>query len=130
MPGALDLVAALPPGRFAYVTSANARLAAARLTAAGLTFDPPLVTADDVVRGKPDPEPYLLGASRLGIDPANCVVFEDAPSGIASARTAGMGVIGITSTHAAGELAADVVVASPATVTVRGTGPILIGVRR
>lgn len=129
MPGAFDLVAALPPGRFAYVTSANARLAAARLTAAGLTFDPPLITADDVVRGKPDPEPYLLGASRLGIDPASCVMFEDAPAGIASARSAGMGVVGIASTRGAGELAADVVVACPATVTVRGTGPVLIGVR-
>lgn len=84
MPGALELVAALPSGRFAYVTSATASLATARLSAAGLMIDAPLIAADDVTRGKPDPEPYLLGASRVGVNPGSCVVFEDAPAGIAS----------------------------------------------
>jgi mannitol-1-/sugar-/sorbitol-6-phosphatase len=68
LPGAREAVTGLPPNRWAVVTSGNRRLALARLSAAGLTA-PALVTADDVARGKPDPEPYLLGARRLGVDP-------------------------------------------------------------
>ena len=56
-----------------------------RLLHAGLPLPRLLVCAGDVVRGKPDPEPYLLAASRLGLAPADCLVFEDAPAGIASA---------------------------------------------
>jgi mannitol-1-/sugar-/sorbitol-6-phosphatase len=69
-----------------------------------------LVTADDVRRGKPDPEPYLLGAQRVGVDPARCLVVEDAPAGLAAARAAGMPAIGVTTTHAATDLDAHVVV--------------------
>jgi sugar-phosphatase len=63
-----------------------------------------LVTADDVANGKPHPEPYLKGAARLGFEPTDCLVIEDAPAGIRSARTGGMKVVGITSTYAASKL--------------------------
>ena len=70
-----------------------------------------LVTADDVTNGKPHPEPYLKGAEGLGLTPAECLVIEDAPAGIQSARAGGMKVIGITSTYAAVDIEhADVVV--------------------
>ena len=73
---------------WAVVTSADAPLAAARLEAAGIT-PPLLVTVDDVTRGKPDPEGYLLAAARLGVDPARCLVVEDAEPGLAAGRAAG-----------------------------------------
>ena len=86
-------------------------VAEARLRAAGI--DPPaaLVTADDVRRGKPDPEPYLLGAARLGVEPARCLVIEDAPAGLAAGRAAGMQTVGVATTHEAADLDADLVVA-------------------
>ncbi len=72
-----------------------------------------VVTAEDVVRGKPDPQPYLLTASQLGVDPSDCMVIEDSTSGIRSAKAAGMTCIAITTTHSASELTeADVVVDS------------------
>ncbi len=64
-----------------------------------------LVCADEITRGKPDPEPYLLGAERLGVAPADCVVLEDAPAGIAAGKAAGMTVIALRTTHADAELA-------------------------
>lgn len=64
-----------------------------------------VVTAEDVTEGKPSPVPYLTGAKRLGRLPAECVVIEDAPSGISSAKAAGMACAAVTSTHGAGELA-------------------------
>jgi sugar-phosphatase len=63
-----------------------------------------LVTSDQTARGKPAPDPYLLAAERLGADPAACLVFEDAPAGIASARAAGMTVWAVTTTHGAADL--------------------------
>ncbi|MFE6890606.1 HAD-IA family hydrolase [Streptomyces sp. NPDC057694] len=109
LPGVRDLLASLPEGRWAVVTSATRRLAAARLAAVGIT--PPLiVAADDITRGKPDPEPFLLAAQKLGADPARCVVFEDAPAGLAAGRAGGMTTVALTTTHAVGELSADVVV--------------------
>ena len=72
-----------------------------------------LVTADDITRGKPDPEPYLLAAERLGVAPERCVVVEDAPAGVQAAKAAGMTAIGVATTHAATVLAqADVVLDS------------------
>jgi sugar-phosphatase len=70
-----------------------------------------LVTADDVTNGKPHPQPYLLGAERLGFKPSDCLVIEDAPAGIRSAHAAGMKVIGLASTYPAAKLTeADAVV--------------------
>jgi sugar-phosphatase len=63
-----------------------------------------------VSRGKPDPEPFLLGAARLGVDPAQCVVVEDAPAGLLAARAAGMPTIAVATTYPAADLDADVVV--------------------
>jgi HAD superfamily hydrolase (TIGR01509 family) len=63
-----------------------------------------IVSAEDTERSKPDPEGFAKGAGRLGLPPARCVVFEDAPVGIAAARAAGMRVVGLTTTHAASEL--------------------------
>ena len=101
MPGAGDVLA-LP--RVAIATSCTAPLARARLAAAGLPEPDVLVTSDQVENGKPAPDPYLLAAERLGVDPASCVVFEDAPAGIASGRAAGMTVWAVSTTHEPGAL--------------------------
>ena len=95
-PGAGDVLA-LP--RVAIATSCTAPLARARLAAAGLPEPEVLVTSDQVENGKPAPDPYLLAAERLGVDPAACVVLEDAPAGIESGRAAGMTVWAVTTTH-------------------------------
>ena len=79
------------------VTSANPNLARARLAAAGIPIPKELVTAWDVTKGKPDPEPYLKGAENLGFDISDCVVFEDAASGIQAGLDAGAGLlVGVT----------------------------------
>jgi len=93
MPGARDLLLSLPAGSWAVVTSGVKTLAHARLAAAGLPSPAAIVTADDVENGKPHPEPYLRGAALIGIDPANCVVFEDAPAGLRAGRDAGVGTL-------------------------------------
>lgn len=77
-----------------------------------------MVAADDITRGKPDPEPFLLAAARLGVDPARCAVFEDVPAGLAAGRAAGMTTVALTTTHPAGELDADVVVRDLSAVSV------------
>ncbi|MFD7924094.1 HAD-IA family hydrolase [Streptomyces sp. NPDC059740] len=120
LPGALALLASVPVDRWAVVTSATRRLAEARLAEAGIA-PKHLVCADDVTRGKPDPEPFLLGARHLGADPARCVVFEDAPAGLAAGRAAGMTTVALATTHPRAELAADVVVPSLATVSAQVT---------
>lgn len=127
LPGAKELLSALPAGRWAVVTSATRPLAEARLREVGIDF-PELVAADDITRGKPDPEPFLLAARRLGVDPARCVVFEDAPAGLAAGRAAGMRTVALTTTHSAAELDADVVVADLSAVSVQvGDGVLTIG---
>lgn len=109
LPGTWEFLDALPADRWAVVTSATRRLAEARLGAVGI-LPKTLVAADDITRGKPDPEPYLLGARALGIDPAACVVFEDAPAGLQAGRAAGMTTVALATTHRADELDADLVV--------------------
>ncbi|MFG2877304.1 HAD-IA family hydrolase [Streptomyces sp. NPDC048337] len=118
LPGTKDLLSALPAGRWAVVTSATRPLAEARLREAGIDF-PEMVAADDTTHGKPDPEPFLLAARRLGVDPARCVVFEDAPAGLAAGRAAGMRTVALTTTHSAAELDADVVVRDLSAVSVQ-----------
>ncbi len=123
LPGTRAFLDSLPAERWAVVTSATRRLAEARLDAVGI-LPKTLVAADDITRGKPDPEPYLLAARTLGVDPAHCVVFEDAPAGLAAGRAAGMATVALTTTHQAHELHADLVVenlsALSALVTERG----------
>ena len=111
LPGVPQLLAALPHGRWAVVTSCDRALADARRGAAGLPEPAALVTYDDVARGKPDPECFLLGARRLGVDPADCLVVEDAPAGLAAARAAGCATLAVRTTHPTGPLEADAVVA-------------------
>lgn len=104
VPGAGALLRGLPPGTWAIVTSAERDLALARLGAAGLPIPPVLVAAEDVGRGKPDPECYLLGAARMGVPARECLVFEDAPFGIAAAHAAGARVVALTTSLSAEEL--------------------------
>ena len=100
IPGAPALLAALPPARWAVVTSAPRELALRRLAAAGLPAPPLMVAAEDVVVGKPSPEGFLKAARLLGADIADCLVFEDAPAGIAAAEAAGATLAIVTATHA------------------------------
>jgi sugar-phosphatase len=103
--GADRFWASLPEARRAIVTSGTVPIASARLAAAGLTRPAVWITAEAVEHGKPDPEPYLRAAERLGVDPARCLVVEDAPAGIASARAAGCAVLAVTGTAHTHELA-------------------------
>jgi sugar-phosphatase len=98
--GASAFLASLPPERWAIVTSAPRLLAEARILAAGLPTPAVLVAAEDVERGKPAPDPFLLGARKLGVAPADCLVFEDTLAGLRSAAAAGMASIVVTTTHA------------------------------
>jgi mannitol-1-/sugar-/sorbitol-6-phosphatase len=104
MPGAVDLVRSIPYDRWCVVTSGTRHLAVARLRLAGIPAPNIMITADDVERGKPHPEPYLKGAELLGVNPAECLVIEDAPAGIQSAHAAGMKAIALTSTYPASAL--------------------------
>jgi sugar-phosphatase len=117
LPGAAALLDKLPADRFAIVTSATRPLAVARLGYAGLSVPRHMITADDVVHGKPSPEPYLKGAALLGFAAGDCLVFEDAPAGVAGARAAGAQTIGLCTTYPGAALhAAETVVASLADV--------------
>ena len=93
--GALDLIDQLGEQRWAIVTSASRRLAEARWSGAGVRTPNTTVTADNVSRGKPDPEPFLTGAEYLGVNPNRCVVFEDSAPGGEAARAAGARVIAV-----------------------------------
>ena len=104
LPGAHALFARHEP--VAVVTSGTLPLATARLRTVGLPVPAVLVTPERLSRGKPDPEGYLLAARELGFEPADCVVFEDAPAGVAPGRAAGMHVVGITTTHDPADLGA------------------------
>jgi mannitol-1-/sugar-/sorbitol-6-phosphatase len=118
LPGADRMLSELTAQRFTVVTSATRALAAARMQHAGLSLPSRFVSADDVHEGKPSPEPFLKGAELLGYAPADCLVFEDTTSGIASARAGGMSVIALATTYPSSALsAADAVVNSLADVS-------------
>ena len=119
LPGAVELLTSLMACTWTVCTSANANLGKARLAAAGLPIPAQLVTGDDVKNGKPFPDPYLLGAERLGFEPADCVVFEDAIAGVEAGIEAGVGlVIGVSAK--ALESAADIVVKDLTGITFDG----------
>lgn len=99
IPGALTFLERLPPDRWAIVTSANRRLALARIAAAGLPLPAVLVSSDDVTKGKPDPQGYLWAAELLKVDPSHCLVLEDAPSGLRAGVAAGADVLRIAGTR-------------------------------
>ena len=98
--GIAAFLAALPPDRWAVVTSAPRELARRRIAAAGLPTPPLMIAAEDVTQGKPAPDCFVLAATRLGVSARDCLVFEDAPAGIAAAEAAGARVVVITATHA------------------------------
>ncbi|MDA0182577.1 HAD-IA family hydrolase [Solirubrobacter phytolaccae] len=99
VPGAREAIEAAP--RWAIATSGGRELALGRLNAVGHPIPDVLVSADDITRGKPDPEPYLKAAQRLGVAPEDCLVIEDAPAGIAAGKAAGMRVVALTTSHGA-----------------------------
>jgi len=119
MAGAAELLKSIPEGRWCIVTSGTRYLAASRLKHANLPTPQVMVSADDVSKGKPDPEPYLRAARLLGMTPSDCLVVEDAPAGILAAQGGGMRVIGIASTYPASALKADVVVQKLSQIRVR-----------
>ncbi len=130
--GAQELLAALPLNRYSIVTSGTRQLATKRLQVAGLPVPTKMVTADDVTRGKPDPEPYLAGAAMLGFEPQDCLVFEDAPSGIRSAKAGGMVVIAVTTTYKPEQLSqADLIVPSlePVRVSIQASGGLAVKIQ-
>ncbi|XCB22262.1 HAD-IA family hydrolase [Tunturibacter gelidoferens] len=104
LPGVKALLESLPVERWAIVTSATRRLLLSRLKAAGLPIPERIISADMVERGKPDPEPYRRGAELLGLRPEECLVVEDAPSGVGAGLAAGSRVLGVVGTHSAKEL--------------------------
>jgi sugar-phosphatase len=98
LPGAVEILRALPQGRWAIATSCTRRLAEVRIRAAGLPFPEHLITSTDVQRGKPDPEPYIKAAQILGLATADCIVVEDAPAGIRAGNAAGARVLALRTT--------------------------------
>ena len=99
LPGATELLQALPADRWSVVTSCTRPLALVRLRVAGLPIPEKLVTSSDIVNGKPHPEPYLKGAQLLGVAPSDCIVLEDAPAGIRSGKAARTRVIALQTTE-------------------------------
>ena len=99
IPGSKEFFNSLPLNSAGVVTSASIKVVENRFSCTGLRLDRVMVTSDIVKRGKPDPEPYLLAAELLKVSPKDCLVFEDAPAGIESAKSAGMRVVGVISTH-------------------------------
>jgi mannitol-1-/sugar-/sorbitol-6-phosphatase len=98
--GAVAFLLSLPADRWAIVTSSPRELAKARLAAAGIAAPLVLVTAEDVIRGKPYPDGFQLAAKKLGCDVRNCLIFEDAPAGIQAAEATGATVMVVSATHA------------------------------
>ncbi len=107
LPGTVEALESLPPERVAIVTSCTRSLLRARLAGSQLRYPREIVTFDDVEHGKPAPDPFVLGARRLGFDPARCLAVEDAPAGLASARAAGCTTLAVGDTHTPDELDAD-----------------------
>jgi sugar-phosphatase len=127
LPGSAEMLRTLPPNRYAIVTSATRRLAEVRLRAAGLPIPEHFVTATDVKRGKPNPDPYLMGAESLRVQPADCIVIEDAPSGVLAGKAAGARVIALRTTSNDAELSqagADWIVNNCADLSVESKSPV------
>ena len=112
----------MPQDRVAVATSGTRAVATARMAAAGLVRPRVVLTADDVEHGKPAPDLFLAAARQLGVDPAECLVVEDAPAGVAAARAAGAGVLGVLTTTPADDLPADLVVPDLSHVTFLAEG--------
>jgi len=100
LPGARKLLNSLPPDRWTIATSCTRPLAEVRLRAAGLPIPETIITSSDVKMGKPDPEPYLKAAAKLGFAASDCIVVEDAPAGVRAGKAAGARVIALLTTMA------------------------------
>ncbi|MET9915016.1 HAD-IA family hydrolase [Streptomyces sp. NPDC006476] len=124
-PGAAPLVQRLTGQAWAVVTSGHRPVAMSRLTTAGLPIPSVLITADDVIIGKPDPEGYLTAARRLGIPPSDCVVIEDAAAGLRAAHAAGMRAIAIEDGKGGPQAPYDHALESLTLLDVRVTGRVL-----
>jgi mannitol-1-/sugar-/sorbitol-6-phosphatase len=125
LPGAQELLNALPPERWTIATSCTRPLAEVRLRAAGLPIPRTMVTSSDVRIGKPDPEPYLKAAGKLGFPASDCIVVEDAPAGVRAGKAAGARVIALLTTMIRRDLedaAADWVVQDCSDITVSSDG--------
>ncbi|KAI0824714.1 phosphatase [Trametes gibbosa] len=105
LPGVHDIMKTLgsshqlPKPRWAICTSATKNYANAALKAAGIPVPDVFVVSEDVEKGKPEPDPYLLGAKRCGVDPARCLVVEDAPAGVRSGNAAGSKTLALITSH-------------------------------
>lgn len=122
LPGAKELLSAIPRNRYTIVTSGTRRLATKRLQTVGLPVPANMISADEVANGKPHPEPYLAGAAAIEVSANECLVFEDAPSGIRSAQSAGATAIGVSTTYPPAEIAsASMVISSLCFAALRGT---------
>ncbi len=98
LPGARQLLNILPPERWNIATSCTRPLAEVRLRAAGLPIPKTMITSSDVRIGKPDPEPYMMAAAKLGFAASDCIVVEDAPAGVRAGKAAGARVIAFPTT--------------------------------
>ncbi|EAU84628.1 phosphatase [Coprinopsis cinerea okayama7 len=105
LPGVEQIMKEIAPRRFhpnplwAICTSATKPYASSALAVAGVPVPDVFVAAEDVEKGKPNPDPYLIGAARCNVDPKRCLVFEDAPSGIRSGRAAGCKTLALLTSH-------------------------------
>jgi len=110
LPGARRVMDELSPGAhgpnacWAICTSATRTYASQALEITGIAVPSAFVVSEDVERGKPSPDPYLLGAQRLGVDPSKCIVFEDAPNGVLSGRAAGCKTVALLTTHSKAQI--------------------------
>jgi len=123
LPGARELLNALPPERWTIATSCTRPLAEVRLRAAGLPVPMTMITSSDVKIGKPDPEPYLKAAAKLGFAASDCIVVEDAPVGVRAGKAAGARVIAFLTTMIRRDLeeaGADWIVQNCAEIAVSG----------
>jgi sugar-phosphatase len=123
LPGARELLNGLPPNRWTIATSCTRPLAEVRLRAAGLPIPEKLITSSDVTNGKPDPEPYLKAAEKLGFAASDCIVVEDVPAGVTAGKAAGARVIALLTTLPRPDLEAarpDWVVRNCADITLAG----------
>jgi sugar-phosphatase len=131
--GAVELLTSLPRHRWTIATSCTRRLAEARLRAAGLPIPPCIVTATDVTRGKPDPEPFLMAAEKLGFRASDCVVCEDVPAGVAAGKGGGARVVALLTTFPEADLrnaGADFVVHSCGDISVtESTGDLALNLK-
>lgn len=125
--GALDFIASLT-GTWAIVTSGTSDVAKPRLRKVGIAEPAVAVFGEDVTKGKPAPDPFLLAAQRLGLDPARCLVFEDTPAGVTAGHAAGMKVVALRTSFSDTELAeADAIVENYLNIRPDGPNAIVIG---